>query len=242
MSAIAVNTAQNVGIDYETASVGDRILATLLDVLILVGYMIGITIFFAGMPDLGGRAAGWAVSVIIILPLFLYDLICELALDGQSLGKRQMKIKVIRLDGGQPNLGNYLLRWLFRVIDIQLSMGGVAILTLMINGKGQRLGDIAAGTTVIKLKPQATLEDTILSRFEENYQITFAEVARLSDHDMGIVKQVLEAMTHELEMDDELCNKAKNALSAKMGIATEMNARLFLRTVLKDYNHYHGKV
>ncbi len=238
MSAIAITTAQNVGIEYETASVSDRVLAALLDIFILAGYMIGVAILFFGI--LGG--GGWAMSVIIFLPVFFYDLICELALDGQSIGKRQMKIKIIRLDGAQPNLGNYLLRWLFRIIDIQLSMGGIAILTLMINGKGQRLGDIAAGTTVIKLKPQATLADTILSRVEEDYQPALPQVALLTDQDMAIVKQVLEAMTHELEVDDDLCSKAKNAVAAKMGIATEMNARLFLRTVLKDYNHYHGKV
>jgi len=241
LSAIAITTTQNVAIEYETASVSDRILAALLDVLILAGYVIGMSILFFGVFEARGRF-GLALSVILYLPVFLYDLICELSMDGQSIGKRQMKIKVIRLDGAQPNLGNYFLRWLFRFIDVSCSMGGIAILTLMINGKGQRLGDIAAGTTVIKIKPQATLADTILTQLEENYRPVFAQAAQLSDQDLGIVKEVLDAMAANPDLDDHLVNKAKTAIAAKIGVETEMNPRLFLRTVLKDYNYYHGKV
>lgn len=240
MSALAINTAQNVVIEYEPASVGDRILATLIDALVVAGYIVGVAIFFFGVLDLRGKGA-LALFVIFYLPVFLYDLICELSMEGQSFGKRRMNIKVIRLDGAQPNLGNYLLRWLFRLIDVTLSMGGIAILTLMINGKGQRLGDLAAGTTVVKLKPQATLADTIFTPLEENYQPVFPQVSQLSDRDLGIVKEVLDATVSDANLDERLLLKAKTAIAAKMGIATEMTPRLFLRTVLKDYNYYHGK-
>lgn len=239
MSALAINTPQNVVIEYEPASVGDRILAALLDALVIVGYVVGVTIFFIRL-DLRGAGAP-ALYVLSYLPAFFYDLICELTMDGQSFGKRQMKIKVIRLDGAQPSLGNYLLRWLFRLIDVTLSMGGLAILTLMINGKGQRLGDLAAGTTVVKIKPQASLADTIFARLEENYQPVFSEVSRLSDQDLGIVKEVLDATVSDANLDERLLLKAKTAIAAKMGVTTEMKPRLFLRTVLKDYNYHHGK-
>lgn len=243
MQTIKITTTQNVEIEYALASIGDRILAALIDYAILIGYFIGALLLLTNLP-VGGGSGRIALFVIIYLPVFLYDLLCEVLLDGQSLGKKQMQIKVVKIDGSQPDVSSYLLRWLLRLVDITLTSGGAAILSILINGKGQRLGDIAAGTTVIKLKSTIGLQDTIFTRLATDYQPVFSQAAQLSDADIAVVKEVLDASLaiENASVGDHLEAKARQALEEKMGLKTDMSPRAFLSTVLRDYNYFKGRV
>jgi len=243
MQTVRITTTQNVEIEYEIASIGERILAALIDYAVLIGYGIAISLILSALPG-SGRSTSLALVVILLLPIFFYDLLCEILMDGQSFGKKQMKIKVTMLDGSQPGVGAYLLRWLLRLIDITLSSGGVAVLTLLFNGKGQRLGDLAAGTTVIKLKPEVGLRDTIFAEIQDDYQPVFPQVAELNDKDIALVKEVLDAglEVEDRRLGDTLEQKAKTILAQKMGVTTNMHPRAFLSTVLKDYNYFKGRV
>ncbi|MBA3971750.1 MAG: RDD family protein, partial [Bacteroidetes bacterium] len=160
MDNIKIQTTQNVDIEYELASIGDRILATLLDYVFFIAYFV-LLLIIAGFTK-GLFFESIAVIIILVLPVFLYDLLCEMFFQGKSLGKMIMKIKVVKLDGTQAGFGAYMLRWLLRIIDTKLFSGGVALIAIIVNGKGQRIGDMAAGTTVIKMKQKITLNDTIL--------------------------------------------------------------------------------
>ena len=162
MDNIKIQTTQNVDIEYEVASIGDRILATLLDYLFFLAYFLIIAVI-ASFTD-GALFDSIALSVILVLPILFYDLVCEAVFQGRSFGKMIMKIKVVKLDGTQANFGAYLLRWLLRIIDTRLFSGVIALIAIVINGKGQRVGDMAAGTTVIKMKQKITLNDTILHK------------------------------------------------------------------------------
>ena len=82
--------------------------------------------------------------LIVNLPTTFYSLIFEIAMNGQTPGKYLNKIRVVKIDGSKPTLGSYLTRWLLRIIDIWFFTGSVAVFTILFNGKGQRLGDIAA--------------------------------------------------------------------------------------------------
>jgi hypothetical protein len=136
------------------------------------------------------------------------------------------------------------LRWLLRVVDISLSSGGVAMLTILLNGKGQRLGDIAAGTTVIKLKEDVGLQDTIFTKITDAYQPVFAQAAELNDQDMAIVREVLNTglEVESIEVGNNLEMKAKIVLEEKMRIKSDLPPRAFLSTILRDYNYFKGKL
>lgn len=233
MDNIRIQTAQNIDIEYEVASIGDRILATLLDYLFFLAYFLIIVLI--------GAATDWyifqsmALMVLMSLPLLLYDLICELTLQGRSFGKIIMKIKVVKLDGTQANLGAYILRWLLRIIDTRILSGIIAVLTILINGKGQRIGDLAAGTTVIKMKQKVQLSDTIFSKIKSDYQITFPQVAKLSDNDVAIIKEVVQVCinTKNFEALEKLALKTKQT----MGVSANMPNEQFLSIVIQDYNY-----
>ena len=120
MQTIRITTTQNIDIDYEVAGLGERIVAYIIDMAMFAVIIIAtlIAIGVVGGMRRGGSDIWIGVLFVIYGALYVfYDLICELSMNGQSVGKKIMKIKVISLDGARPRLGQYLLRWLFRIID-----------------------------------------------------------------------------------------------------------------------------
>jgi uncharacterized RDD family membrane protein YckC len=239
MENIGIETTQNVDIQYNIANIGDRVLAQIIDLLILGGYafaMIFVLIFlndtFSGAPYYYPTA----VFIIIYIPFFLYDFLCETFLNGQSFGKKLMKIKVVKINGSQPGIGNYFLRWLIKPLDVFFTYGSVGIITMLINGKGQRLGDLAANTTVIKLKQEIKLEEILIPKAIQNYEVKFPQASLLSGKDIQIIKDVINHRKNtNASSYQDILEKAKISVSNKMGVQSDMNALFFLDTVIKDY-------
>lgn len=242
MQTIEIQTTQNVHIEYPIASVGDRVVAGLIDQLIMIGYLIAIIFFYIWLLNVTeGSSFSYPVAyfVILFLPLFFYHLLCETYLNGQSFGKKLMKMRVVKLDGTQAGIGCYFLRWILAPIDIYFTYGSVGLVTMIINGKGQRLGDLAAHTTVVKLKAETKLDDTILRTTPVNYKVKFPQVSALSDKDISLVKEVLDLnyKKPDIIVYTRILNKTKEAIENKIGVTTTLHPLNFLDTVLKDYNY-----
>ena len=242
MQTIEIQTAQNVNIEYPVASIGDRVVAAIIDQLIMVGYLIAIIFLYIWLLNVTEGSAIYfpvAYFVILFLPLFFYHLLCETFLNGQSFGKKIMKMRVVKLDGSQAGIGSYFLRWILAPIDIYFTYGSVGLITMLINGKGQRLGDLAANTTVVKLKAEAKLDDTILRATPVDYNVKFPEVSNLSDKDISIVKEVLDLnyKSPDVLVYERILHKTKEAIEKKIGVSSGMHPLTFLDTVLKDYNY-----
>jgi uncharacterized RDD family membrane protein YckC len=241
MQTIEIQTTQNVNIEYPIASIGERIVASIIDFLIIIGYFIAIFFLFMWLLDVTDGTDLYfpvAYGVIFFLPIFFYHLLCETFLNGQSFGKKIMKMRVVKLDGSQAGIGSFFLRWILAPIDYFL-YGAVGIMTMIINGKGQRLGDLAAHTTVLKLKTEAKLEDTILRVTPVNYEVKFPQVSTLTDKDIAIVKAVLDMnyKRPDLMMYEDMLQKTKEAVEKKIGISSNLQPISFLDIVLKDYNY-----
>jgi uncharacterized RDD family membrane protein YckC len=241
MQTIEIQTTQNVNIEYLVASVGERIVAAIIDVLIMIGYFIAVFFLYIWLIDETDGSTFYfpvAYGVILFLPLFFYHLLCETFLNGQSFGKKIMKMRVVKMDGSQAGIGSFFLRWILAPIDYFL-YGAVGIVTMIVNGKGQRLGDLAAHTTVVKLKSEAKLDDTILRVTPTNYEVKFPQVSSLSDKDISLVKEVfdLNYKKPDIIVYTRILNKTKEAIEKKIGVNTNLHPLTFLDTVLKDYNY-----
>jgi uncharacterized RDD family membrane protein YckC len=240
MARIKLETTQNVMLEFDLAGTGDRIVSGLLDWLFIAAYIFVCYLLFFVILDIGNfikSDTGWLLLFIILyIPIAFYHPMFEIFMNGQSPGKKIMKIKVIKLDGSQPGLGDYILRWLFRIVDSLFSYL-IAIICISMTKKEQRLGDIVADTTVVKLKKRATLEDTILKVVEHNYKPVFADVLRFSDKDINTIKEALELYkkNNNPKHVDILAKKVKELLNVENN--TMSSARL-LETVIKDYNFY----
>lgn len=230
METIRVRTTQNVFIEHPIASLGDRMLAYLIDALILTAYN------FLCYFILEEYTFSTTVDVLIIsVPFLLYHPLFEILMDGQSPGKRQMRIKVVSLDGSSPTIGAYLMRWLFRLVEVFALRGALAIVTIATSGKGQRLGDVAAGTSVVKLVPQeAASSDAVFASAEEGYEPSFPQAAQLNDRDLGTIYEALEVSrdTGNSVPVTLLTDKVKSVL----GIESDLPPVKFLYTIIKDHN------
>src|SRR5690606_19003769 len=123
-------------------------------------------------------------------------LLWETLWNGQSPGKAVMKLRVVKTDGSKPAFSNYLLRWLLRIIDITSTSGALALVTILLNGKGQRVGDIAATTTVISEKQTVNFSQTILTEIPEDYQPNYPQVTVFSDSEMQTIKNLFMEARH----------------------------------------------
>lgn len=225
-------TNQNIEIKLELAGLGDRILAFLIDALIIGVYLITIGLIFASAG--GGFSVAYFIS---LLPVMFYSLVFEIFADGQTPGKMQRNIKVVRLDGGSPEIVNYLMRWILRPIDI-LFYGCVAMISIMVTQNGQRLGDLAAGTTVIKQRARAALSDVSLLKKDPGYQVSFPQVKRLNDKQVDLIRRTLQMRKAGLnrQATEELDEKIRFLLKIEQDIPPVK----LLYTIVKDYEHLHS--
>lgn len=234
MSTIRVQTTQNVSLEYEVASVGERILAAIIDNLILIAWGVAWVLLFMALK-LNGETLGLVLGLLVVVPYVFYHLVCEVFFNGQSLGKKARHIKVIRLDGTQPSLGDYLLRWVLRIVDTGILSGLIAVVVVASNGRGQRLGDLAAGTSVVSTRPRQSVGPLAPTITSEDYVVVFPQAAQLADHDVATIRQlVFKGLEHQNYL---LLNEVANKVKDLTGIHTELSDEAFLRTILRDHAH-----
>lgn len=230
-------------INFTAASIGDRIVAQLIDLLIKIAY--GVVVYFVffywiGLSDYLENADQWSVMAVVMLfalPILFYSLVQESLMEGQTFGKKISKIKVIKIDGYQASFGDYLIRWLFRLVEISIGNGIIGLIVIAISSKNQRLGDMAAGTAVITLKNNININHTILQEIDNDYVPTYPLVIKLSDNDARIIKETFESA---LKVKDfNLIYKLRLKIEHVTGIRNQSETdSVFINTVLKDYNYY----
>ncbi len=250
MPEIGVETTQHVRLNYSPATVGDRILAYIVDVFVLGVYWLFIFTlsWMASSGNTGGEPVSdedfWIMMIIIILPVMLYHLVMEIVWNGYTVGKWLIGIRVVKVDGTRPGIIEYLIRWMLRLFEVTMTQGGLALLTILINGKGQRLGDIAAKTCVIKVKKKTSLSDTMLHDVREDYEAVFPQVMDLNDQDITIINEVLKSKyRYDTSAWLKMVSKTRKLTQEKLGIQhSEMGDIQFLQQVVQDYNALHGSL
>ncbi|MEO4004651.1 MULTISPECIES: RDD family protein [unclassified Flavobacterium] len=243
MSELSIVTTQNVNISFKTASVGTRIVSELLDMLVKIAYVVVVIYVFFYLLNIQKFFEGadpWtsgAIMMLFGLPVMLYSLLQESLMEGQTVGKKIMKIKVIKIDGYQAGFGDYLIRWIFRIVEFGIGSGVIGMVAILASNKSQRLGDMAAGTAVISLKRNINIDHTILQEIDEGYVPIYPLVIKLSDNDVRIIKETFESA---LRVDDfKLIYQLREKIESVTGIKNQSgNDSDFIRTVLKDYNYY----
>lgn len=243
MTELQINTTQNVNINFTAASVGERILAYVIDWIIKIAYIIvtyQITFNLFEVDKMVADMDQWsqiAIYATFYLPVIFYTLIFETLLDGQTLGKRILKIKVVKIDGYQASLADFVIRWIFRIVDLNMMSGVVALVAIITSPKNQRLGDMTAGTAVINLKNNVNISHTILEDLEETFKPTYPNVIKLSDNDARIIKETF--ITAKASRDYPTLIKLRKKIIEVVDIkVVNQTDAEFIDTILKDYNYY----
>ncbi len=268
MNKIKIPTSFNIELDFEQANVGQRFLAWLLDLMVQLSYLVlafrllGLFLlnFKNNNTDASDAYNLTALQMLITIPVLLYHLVSEVYMNGQSIGKKLLGIKVISESGNRPSFYQYLLRWLLRPFDV--TSLGLGVLILLLSGdandgfvilfylvvvivavtvmfkKNKRLGDLSAGTLVIASRVKSDLNDTIFFDLEENYEPRYQNVLLLSDRDMNIIKTILDSSIRHNNHD--LAERTSAKIRTALKISDYQHPFAFLETVLKDYNYLSG--
>ncbi|MCH8567144.1 MAG: RDD family protein [Balneolales bacterium] len=247
MSSLKVVSSQNVTIEFKLASLGMRIGAFLID-----AFIIGISVFIIFLIfRTDGSSEGYIFFVMISLIPLLYHLVCEITMKGTSPGKKALNLRVITEDGKVPGLTHYFLRWILRFVDVMFSSGSVAITSISLTDKYQRVGDIAAGTVVIDTyKTEMAASEAARAPFrsenDDSAEPVFAQAAELSEADYQQISSWYVQLFKDKNKVDEsvylkLSRKLKLAVLKKTGIKDEqlvamgLSDMAFVAQVLKDY-------
>jgi len=208
---IAVLTSENVRLTYTLANLGSRALAFLADTLIIA--LIGLSLTFIFMSiglslgDIGAMFTGaesgapFLAALFIVLMTILYwgyYFLFEWMNYGQTPGKKLLGIRVAMADGGTADIVACAVRNVIRLIDMLLAVFGITIFILIFTPKYQRLGDIVAGTVVVKLR-RLSFSDVILAVRSADRAVETTAVEnqsaggnfRLSDAEMGLIERFL---------------------------------------------------
>lgn len=257
MPEIQISTPFNIDIEFEIAAFHKRLLAYCIDFILLILYMYSILFLLFGGFRVGEGSYGF-VLIILVLPMLSYTMLSELWMNGQTIGKKIFRIKVVSLDGGEPTLGQYALRWFMRFYEwafiifflfwgngivgiIWLIIGGItSVIIISISPKSQRLGDLVAGTVVVETSSKLTVADTIFMPVTPtDYKVKFPEVMRLSDRDISTIKNVI----NQAKKTDtyNMCNRIAIKVQDVLKVSTDMYAMDFLEKLMEDYNYLSGK-
>lgn len=238
MSDSAIITGQFVRINQTPASVGERLIARIIDYVLLAIYVISSIYLLSELHILSATGESFYLLLLLLyLPVLCYSLLCEVFYNGQSAGKRLMNMRVVKADGSTPSLSAYFLRWLLYAVDVPLT-SGLGILVMLINKNNQRLGDLAANTIVIKEKDYRRIQVS-LDEFDyltKGYHPQYPLAADLSLEQINVISKTLETNAKDRQVHIKLlADKVRLVLAVPHA---EPSDEKFLQTVLRDYQYY----
>jgi len=240
MSQTSIITGQYVCIHQTAATVVQRLLAWILDmILINIALMIVTFSIFQALSPYLNETLYTILSILITIAYLSYPFVMEVFNHGQSIGKYIVGIKVTSLDGTTPSIGAYMLRWLFLIID--WGMLGVGLASIVFTKNSQRLGDLAAGTTVVKLRKHSPSINTYgLNFVDGRYTPTYPEAANLSLQQFNVIVRTLYTQNENRNYNiARLAEKTEQVLGIK---SREQNNQLFLQKIYNDFQYYASRV
>src|SRR5215203_628203 len=261
MSVIRIMTNFNIELEFPAAPFHRRLFAWIIDIIILCFYgWLSVQLISWFDSNIGNRSS-FAVFIVLLIPMLTYHLVCEATMNGQSFGKKIMTIRVVNENGGQPGLGQLVIRWLIRTSDIMafslilsvpmaaasgnsrffwqlaIPLGLFMTDVILVNAsqKQQRLGDMLAHTLLIKASQKHSIQDTVFLNIADNYRPSFPQVMQLTDRDMNSLKSILD--TAKKRGDFNLASMASDKIKNHLKIETNLSPFEFLEILLKDYNY-----
>lgn len=245
MDRIDVETSTHVNLAYQPASLVHRLLAWAVDAA-LYGIYIFVFLWVWGgiLPTqlTNSPNLSWISTLMIMLPYFIYFPLLETVWNGRTIGKKILGIRVTKPDGTRAAPGDYIIRWLFRFIEISATGGVLAILTILINGKGQRLGDIAAKTCVVRELNAPMSYQNVFSDTNTDRQVVFESAGELQDSDIHVIRTLINSQKeYSAPARQKLMDRSRNIIEQKIGAKdSSMSSEKYLKTVVRDYYTIYG--
>lgn len=171
---LTISTPEQVAFHYEAAGIGSRFVAALVDhliigiALVLISCAASALSLTAVVADLGGegnagQATAYVVIALLVLVLFLilwgYFALFEIVWRGRTPGKRMFRLRVLKRSGQPIGTGEAVVRNLVRLVDFMPGFYAIGLISMFADKEARRLGDLAAGTVVVREGEQVGLRD-----------------------------------------------------------------------------------
>ncbi|MBI4260273.1 MAG: RDD family protein [Actinobacteria bacterium] len=181
-------TPEAVAVRLDVAGLGSRGIALLVDSAIQFG-----ALFVAGLAMSGTSGTGPLVTylVLLFLVLFAYHPFCEGITHGRTPGKAAQRLRVVQADGTPVTWGPVLVRNLLRLVDWLPGFYGVGAVAVLATSRSQRLGDLAAGTLVIREHHLPAPAPLVLAE-DRTGASRAIDVAGLTERDYALVRSFLQ--------------------------------------------------
>ena len=206
VQTVDIETPELVAFSYTIAGVGSRVAAAVLDyllcLLLFVALIVGFAFLGAGrLVSLGGTSSeAWALAIVVLGQFFIlwgYYVLWEGLADGQTPGKRYMRLRVVSDGGYSVSFAGSAIRNLVRIVDMQpVFTYGVGITSIILTKQGKRLGDLAAGTLVVR-------EQLIRREVGEGVRAAGGGSREVGDHAPGIRPEPAAVMTATARLTDD---------------------------------------
>lgn len=243
MKTIELRTTQNVEINYELASLRDRVLAFFIDIMAILAGVVVLT-FIIALIEAALMNAGFSGALVfgyyaVISPVMaFYTLAMESLNKGQTLGKMALGIQVVRVDGRQATFMDFLMRWAFRILDIWFSFGALAAVLIGGSLRSQRIGGVLSNTTVVKQNPnlQVSLSDLMKKDTLDSYTPVYPEVRNFKEGDMLLMKQTVERYKkYRNKAHKEALFELVERVARELQIEVPQKKVEFIQTLIRDY-------
>lgn len=239
---VRIETPEHVVFEYELAGLGSRVIAALID-LLLIGLALFVLLLVL-IATTGGISslAPWAIAlgaVTAFVTFWGYPIVFEIWWKGQTPGKRSLQMRVIQEGGYSLTPQVVIVRNLLRIVDFLPGGYFLGLMVMVLNRRYKRVGDFVAGTIVIrdrsaaKAPPKLAVVDLVPAGQEEKV----AELRRVGVHQLDpdqirIVRDFMQRR-HTLSADARLrlADQLAESLCGRLGIPVERGER-FLQCVL----------
>ncbi len=250
-----IETPEQIEFAYDIAGIGSRFLAAIIDTALLVLLQIGLGLSFfvigsqieaAGTDVSSILIAGWSILSFVLF--WGYYIMFELLWNGQSPGKRAVRLRVVR-EGGRPiTFATSAIRNLIRFVDFLPGFYGLGVLVMFIDRRARRLGDLAGGSLVVKDRGTVSLDS--LTKAAEPPRMELPAATNLSlpnlhvvdDDDYNLVQDFLRRRSDlSRESRQRLGTQLANGLRSRLGLSVEIYPEPFLETFVHEYRIARGR-
>ena len=235
---LSIDTPEQIELNYDIAGIGSRFCTALIDSMLIGAILFGGWLLTNAIYDiLTERLGYWMAAIVGIITFAInwgYYIVFDLISNGQSPGKRLLNLRVIK-EGGYPiNFGDSAIRNLVRIVDFLPMFYGIGIVSMMFDKKWRRLGDLAAGTLVVKERTNLTPNQLIASVAPKT-ALTYGDWIRLdemTDVELSTIREYISRRgILTIDRRQQLARKIGTPIAQKMGSTENIDYNVFLEEV-----------
>lgn len=229
---IAISTPEGIELQLALAGTASRFIAAIADLALQIVLLL--LAAFAAFHLLGRGLGTAAFAMAAFAVLFLYDILFEVLAGGRTPGKRMTHLRVVRARGEPVDLPSSAVRNLLRLVDVLPVAYLAGLLSILLTKRNQRLGDLAAGTLVIRDTPRGRATEAQGSHGEPLSAASW-DVSAVSGEELAAVRRFLvrrEGLDRRARR--ELAHRLEQGLRAKVaGAPPDSDPERFLEVLAR---------